>query len=286
MTENINDLKSSKGKKDNAQVKNIDSKTHLTNSINMKTSFNSSINYYDNKNERNNNNNNNNNNNRSWLEKFDTKLTANEIRTSSQIDLDLLDDGDGKTHVLKRNNFVSTELPSDEIYDGNASDRNNYFDENVLNSNELDSNDLASSIENFVNEEEEEEVVEEEIYTTHCEIRNEKRILSNEENSVETNTNEIRAVIVAREIHDENNINKVTTENVQNGMNDEKNEKESTLILSNNPIENGQLNNAIISSKVVHHIHTSIAPFQSTLMNDFDNQYLWDYSDNNKFQKF
>ena len=256
--EKSNDLKTFIGKKRETynMYQNNDKRSHV------KTSLNSSINCYETKNENKNN----------WMEQFDTKqLIVNEMRTSSQIDLDL----DTKLNELGRNNFVSTELPSDEIYDGNASDRNNFFDENVLNSNELDSNDLASSMENFGEEEEEEEREVEEvdgIYSTHNEIRNENEILSKEE----LNVNDVRVDIVVKE---------------DIGQNDTQNEIESSPPAIGNltkiiaPIENGQLT-TILSPKVVHHIHTSIAPFQSTLMNDFDNQYLWDYSDNNKFQKF
>jgi hypothetical protein len=285
-----NDKKSTLIKNNDVPYDN-DSKSHLTNSVNLnKGSFNSSINYYDNKNEANTTSNHNNNN-KSWLDKLETKIIVNEMRTSSQIDLDEDDSATTKLNVLKRNNFVSTELPSDEIYDGNVSDRNNYFDENDLNSNEIDSNDLASSIENFGvdgDEEEEEEIEVEEIEQIYVETRNERRALSVEANYSEaTKANDIRVEIVENEIENSNS-NKENTNKESNRSSEMLNEKINEIIASNVEsivVENSQLN-VIPCPKIVHHINTSIAPFQSTLMNDFDNQYLWDYSDNNKFQKF
>jgi TATA-binding protein-associated factor Taf7 len=148
---------------------------------------------------------------------------------------------------------------------------------------------LASSIENFgVDGEEEDEIEVEEIEQIYVETRNERRILTVESNSSEAaNANDIRVEIVENETEDSNS-NKENTNIESNRSSELLNEKINEIIASNvEPIvvENSQLN-VIPSPKIVHHINTSIAPFQSTLMNDFDNQYLWDYSDNNKFQKF
>ena len=212
----------------------------------------------------------------------DNQMSQN--RTSSEIDMDLLHAK--ATNGLKRTNFVSTDLPSD---DNNNINNSNDYGENNLNSNELYSNELASSIENFLNDNGVEEAEGLENDSEASDLSREHIDKVNEEENISPVVN-VNDVKVDLELNDafvetqKRRFNEVKAELLLNAV--EKNEKPKKVSSVNEAELPEKSSRDPVDTKTDHRLHTSIAPFQSNLMNDFDNQYLWDYSDNNKFQKF